>query len=156
MIITRSNNKKNNTSLNVTPIIDIVFLLIIFFLLVCQFVEVENFPACVPDSCGFASEQTSADKNAIVLTVTKTNKGKAEFAIGTGKISSANKKELVANIAEVLDIRFEAIPARQRIVTLRSDKDICFEDVQYALAAIAQSSAANIQLAAFKEKQTAP
>ncbi len=38
---------------NMTPIIDIVFLLIIFFLVVCQFIEAENFPVAVPDGCEF-------------------------------------------------------------------------------------------------------
>ena len=35
---------KTAASFNMTPIIDIVFLLIIFFLVVCRFIEAENFP----------------------------------------------------------------------------------------------------------------
>ena len=39
----------NSGSFNLTPVIDIVFLLILFFLVVCQFIEAENFPVNVPE-----------------------------------------------------------------------------------------------------------
>ena len=36
---------------NMTPMIDIVFLLIIFFMLICQFIVQENYRLDVPDDC---------------------------------------------------------------------------------------------------------
>ena len=50
-------SREESGSFNMTPIIDIVFLLIIFFLVVCQFIEAENFPVAVPDGCEFAQSE---------------------------------------------------------------------------------------------------
>ncbi len=36
---------------NMTPMIDIVFLLIIFFMLICQFIVQDNYRLVVPDDC---------------------------------------------------------------------------------------------------------
>ena len=38
-VFNQFNNTEKSGSFNMTPIIDIVFLLIIFFLVVCQFIE---------------------------------------------------------------------------------------------------------------------
>ena len=43
---------------SITPMIDVVFLLIIFFLVVCKFIEAENFPVEIPDNCQFAQKNT--------------------------------------------------------------------------------------------------
>ena len=61
-------NPNKSPSFNMTPIIDIVFLLIIFFLVVCQFIEAENFPVTVPDDCEFA--QSDSEPGGQVTTVT--------------------------------------------------------------------------------------
>jgi len=45
------------------------------------------------------------------------------------------------------------LPPERRVVTLRIDKGICFGEAQYALAAVAQSSATDIQLAVSRGEQ---
>ncbi len=40
----------------------------------------------------------------------------------------------------------------RRAVTLRIDKNVCFAEVQYALAAVAASCAVNVRLAVLKDK----
>ena len=134
-----------------TPIIDIVFLLIIFFLVVCQFIEAENFPVAVPDGCHFA--QSVPDYRAQVTTVTVMNsaKGGADFAVDSQKIDSANYADIVDKLAGLIDVQLMYLPAGNRVVTLRIDKDVCFADAQYALAGIAASSATDIQLAVLKD-----
>jgi biopolymer transport protein ExbD len=156
MILTgggRFGGGEGSRSFNVTPIIDIVFLLIIFFLVVCQFIEAENFPVDVPEGCEFAQNDVDEAAHLTTVTVMKGDEGGSEFAVGSEKVSVAGYSELVERLAGLIDARLEDLPAERRIVTLRVDKDICFGEAQYALAGIAASRAAEIQLAALKEER---
>jgi len=141
-------------SFNMTPIIDIVFLLIIFFLVVCQFIEAENFPVTVPDGCEFAQSDSEPGAQVTTVTVMKTTEERIDFAVGSEKISTSNYADIVEKIAELIDARLRDLPPERRVVTLRIDKGICFGEAQYALAGIAASSATDIQLAILKDKQT--
>ncbi|HUT29159.1 MAG TPA: biopolymer transporter ExbD [Sedimentisphaerales bacterium] len=140
--------------LNVTPIIDIVFLLIIFFLVVCRFIEAENFPVSVPDRCSFAQSSREPGVPLTTVTVMRTeNAGEVSFAVGPERIAlSENGDGLVVRLAELIDARLRGSPAHGRTVVLRVDKDVCFADAQYALAGIAASCATDIELAALKDR----
>ena len=140
-------------SFNVTPIIDIVFLLIIFFLVVCQFIEAENFPVTVPDGCEFAQSDSEPGAQVTTVTVMKTTGENIDFAVGSEKISTSSFIDVVDKLAELIDVRLRGLPPERRVVTLRIDKGICFAEAQYALAAVAQSSATDIQLATLKGKR---
>ena len=137
---------------NMTPIIDIVFLLIIFFLVVCQFIDAENFPVVVPDDCEFAEKAVEVGSQITTVSVMKTGGQKSEFAVGSEKISASSSEGIVEGIARLIDIRLKNLPLDRRLVTLRIDKDVCFAQAQYALAGIAASSATDIQIAALKTK----
>jgi len=145
--------RSNAPSFNMTPLIDIVFLLIIFFVMVCQFIEAENFPVAVPDGCSFAASDPEGGSGMTTITVMKTEGQKSDFAVGSEKVSTASCAEMVDRLAGLIDIRLKDLPADRRVITLRIDRDVCFAEVQYALAAVAQSSAVNIRLAALKDKQ---
>ena len=159
-------------SFNMIPIIDIVFLLIIFFLVVCQFIEAENFPVAVPDGCEFAQSDAEPGVKVTTVTVMKTNssprescrkascglrtatgKEKVAFAVGSEKISTSGYANIVEKLAQLIDVRLKDLPPDRRVVTLRIDKDVCFADAQYALAGIAASSATDFQLATLKDKR---
>ena len=140
-------------SFNMTPIIDIVFLLIIFFLVVCQFIEAENFPVVVPDDCDFAQDSTDTQRGLTTVTVMKAG-DEREFAVGSEKVSASDSAGIINEMAGLLDVSFKGLPADRRIVTLRIDSDVDYSNAQYALAAVAASSATDIQLAVIKDKQT--
>lgn len=150
----RFDNNSRSSSINMTPMIDIVFLLIIFFLVVCQFVEAENFAVDVPDGCEFALDSRQVSGQPITVTVMKTDDGLSEFAVGAEKISVSNYADIVEELSKLIDIRLKDMPDDRRIVTLRIDKDVCFDHAQYALAAVAASSATDIQLAALKNRKS--
>lgn len=138
---------------NMTPIIDIVFLLIIFFLVVCQFIEAENFPITVPDGCEFAQNEPQPRVQVTTVTVMKTTKEKSRFAVGSEKITSSSYADIIDKLAELINIRLKDLPADNRVVTLRIDKDVCFREAQYSFAGIAASTATDVQLATLKEKR---
>ena len=146
-------SSKTDSSFNMTPIIDIVFLLIIFFMVVSQFIEAENFPVAVPDDCDFAQSDIEHQNQVTTVTVMQTNEEKSEFAVGSKMIDASSPGDIVEQMAGLINAQLKELPTDERIVTLRVDKDICFRQAQYALAAIAQSSATDIKLATSKDKR---
>lgn len=148
----RSRPKQN--SLNMTAVIDIVFLLIIFFLVVSQFVETEDFPVTVPDGCEFAQNHDKDAESATLTVMTKADQ-KITFTVGAEEITPQDTSLLpgiVETLAELIDVQLKDLPPDKKIVTLRIDKDIPFSHSQYALAAVAQSTATDIRLAALSAK----
>ena len=139
-------------SFNMTPLIDIVFLLIIFFLVVFQFIEAENFPVSVPDEAEFAQSSAESDGAGATVTVMKTAEGKFEFAVGAEKIE-ADYTDLAEKLGMLIDVRLADLPTDRKVVTLRIDRDVRFAQAQYALAAVAASVATDIQLAVLKTKR---
>ena len=138
-------------TLNVIPFVDVLFQLIIFFALACQLIETSNSQVRVPDSCNYANSDDERQAQLTTVTVMKDNNGKSDFLVGSQKVSASNYEEMTAKVAELLDNRLKDLPANGRIVTLRIDKDIPYAEAQYALAAVAKSTATDIRLAAEKE-----
>lgn len=138
---------------DMTPIIDIVFLLIIFFLLVCQFIVAENFDVTVPDDITSAQPAPAADQQMTTVTVMPADTGGALYAVGSEIIASSGRNISYA-IAGEIDTQLQHLPRERRVVCLRIDKDICFRDSQYALAGISQSSATDMKLAVTKQKRS--
>ncbi len=147
---------ESSESFNMTPIIDIVFLLIIFFVVVCQFIEAENFPVSVPDKCDYAEQDSQRAEQITTLTVMKTDDEKTAFAVGSERIVTADKSALVEEIAHLINTRMESLAPESRIINLRIDKDIKFAQAQYALAGIAQSIAKDIRIATLKQPSPVP
>ena len=154
--ITELYNRDQQGSFNMTPMIDIVFLLIIFFLVVCKFIEAENFPVTVPDRCEYAESSTEYEKIAATVSVARTDEDRIYFAVGAEKIVPLNYTNIAEQLTQLINERIKDMPTEDRVVSLRIDKDICFAQAQYALAAVAASSATDIQLAALKAERTAP
>jgi len=145
-------NRPKQNSFNMTAVIDIVFLLIIFFLVVSQFIETENLPVTVPDGCEFAQDNEDHMQTA-TLTVMNKAEDEITFAVGSEEIThqdTASLPAIVEKLAELIDARLRDLPPDNRIVTLRIDKDIPFSQAQYALAAVAQSTATDVRLAALR------
>ena len=142
--------KSHSTGMpNMIPTIDILFQLVIFFVLACQFAVVEQFPVSVPDKCTSAKPQPQDQRNIVTVTIMNADSGKGiQCAIGAEKLALSDGKELAAQIKETLDERLSV--ASHRIVCLRIAKDVPFGQSQYALAGVAQSTATDIQMAVLK------
>ncbi len=147
-------NSDNELTFNLTPIIDIVFLLIIFFAVVCKFIEAENFPVTVPTGCENARNVIEKQSASATVTVIKTNGAMSEFAVGPEKVTAAGYDEVTDKLAELINKRLKTLPSESRTITLRIDKDVAYCDAQYALAALARSDAADIRLAVIKDEDS--
>ena len=144
--------RESAVSFNMTPVIDIVFQLIIFFALVFKFIEAENFPVAVPAGCDFA--QSEVEAAATTVSVVKNEDGMSDFAVGADKAAGVDYEEITGNLARLIDSRLKETPGESRVVTLRIDKDIPYVEAQYALAALAKSRASDIRLAVMKTVDT--
>ena len=83
----------------------------------------------------------------------KESEGEVNFAVGAEKITASDGSDLAEQIAHLVDVSLEDLPPDRRVVTLRIDREVCFAEAQYALAAIAQSSATDVQLAALRDRR---
>ena len=150
-----TDNSIQTTGCNMTPIIDVVFLLIIFFMLVCQFIVAENFEVDVPDHISSArqAEDTHAAQTAIV-TVMLDEQGHPRYAVGSRIIDAAAVGgDITAAIASAIDRQLVSLPPERRVVTLRSDKSIKFKYTKYILSALSQSTATDVKWAVIKHKR---
>ena len=136
---------------NMTPVIDIVFQLIIFFLLAFQFSGTEGTQVDLPQGCSFAESFDDGQAWSAAITVRRTTEGQVSLAVGAEQIDSADRTELVRIAKDSLEAHLRSLPENQRVVVLRIDREITCADAQYALAAAAQSSAAGLRLATFAQ-----
>ena len=135
---------------DMTPVIDVVFLLIIFFMLVCQFIVAERFRVEVPDEIASAVPPKSAERP---LTVTVLPDGDGTlYAIGNERLDIDNAEDIAPLYAAAIDDYFQTHPAiTNRVVRLRCDKSVAFGCVRPVLKGIAQSSATTVDWAARHE-----
>jgi biopolymer transport protein ExbD len=134
---------------NMIPTIDILFQLVIFFVLACRFAVTEQFPVPIPDKCTAARPQPDDQRNILTVTLMKSSYGQSvECAVGATRLPLSEGKELAARIREAINERLNS--ANERIVCLRIARDVPFGQSQYALAGIAASSATDIQMAVLK------
>ena len=147
--------RESAVSFNMTPVIDIVFQLIIFFALVFKFIEAENFPVTVPQDCKFAQSEVESQAALATVTIMKGEDGESEFAVGADKVTGSSYGEITAKVAGLIDLRLKNLPVDKRVVTLRIDKDIPYAEAQYALAAVAKRTATDIRLSAIKDSPVA-
>ncbi len=146
-------NKTNSSSFNITPVIDIVFLLIIFFMLVCQFITAENFSVAVPDEVSEAQSRKEENPHLTTVTIINDKQTGIVFAVGSEKISTGDSEPDSEILTAMIDAGLSTLQRPHRVVCLRCDRDITFRHVKHALSAINQSSATDIQLAVIKQNQ---
>jgi biopolymer transport protein ExbD len=133
---------------DMTPLIDVVSLLIIFFMLVFQFCAAELFEVRLPDR--IVSAEKFDPRAGALMTITVMQKdGKVCYAAGAD-ILPGNEPELLEKmIASAIDSRTTKT-GQGKIVCLRCDKQIAFENVRPVLAGIARSGAEKVQWATVK------
>jgi len=139
--------------INLTPIIDIVFLLILFLIVVHQRIDAENFPLNVPDNCSFARQiQSDISSRPTVSAFNDHNDQTVVFAVGPetvkmtlskpGSITNWLKNKMNENLHQ----------KNSKTLCLRIDKAVIYKDAQHVIAAAAASNAETIQLSAVKAK----
>lgn len=134
---------------NITPIIDIVFLLIIFFLLVCRFIETQPQEVDLPQDIDSA-ESVEDGVSPVVITMTKSGPT-AETYINGERISFDENSSGLSSARAKIDMLIESSEPSRKIATLRIDRKVTCRSFKHILKAIAESSVEDIRLAVIKE-----
>jgi len=137
---------------DMTPIIDVVFLLIIFFMLVAQFIVAEQYKVTVPGEIKTAQAPSEAEeKRPLTITVMPDQKQGIVCAVGSEKLAFVGGKDMKSLITSVInDYLTEHKPA-DKTVRLRCDRTVPFGQVKYILSGISQSRAENLDWAVLSE-----
>ncbi|MHC5083489.1 MAG: ExbD/TolR family protein [Planctomycetota bacterium] len=134
-----------------TPIIDVVFLLIIFFMLVCQFIAAEQFKVAVPDEIASAEKQEAQEVKPLTITVMESEAGPVTCAIGSEELADVAGKDLALLITSAVDDYLVKANPDDKTIRLRCDKSIPFGQVKHILAGISKSGAENLDWAVLAE-----
>ncbi len=129
---------------NLTPMIDVTFLLIIFFMLVSQITQSETDPIHVPrPTDSVARERKYPHK----LTITLVHDG--EGGVRRYKVGSrlAENMDVVRSIAEESRLAAEAEGEELQVI-VRADRDVQYQYVRPVLEAVAQAGLENVNMAA--------
>ncbi|TWT37882.1 Biopolymer transport protein ExbD/TolR [Posidoniimonas corsicana] len=137
----RYRRDNETVSMNMTPLIDVVFLLIIFFLVSSHLARQEQqLELDLPDA---ATGELSTESSARVLTLN---------LLPTGEVSLAGVPTPIAELTERLGREVERQPSPLE-VRLRSDRTVPYGDVEPVLAACAKANVWNIRFAVREERQ---
>ncbi len=129
---------------NMTSMVDIVFLLIIFFVLVSQFISADNISVELPNPDSSLARAVELPER-VVLNCQYAGAdiaGRAKVRYLLGPIAVDNAKELQARLVAVKQER----PDVQ--VILRADRRLSYKSVREAMQAIALARIENMNIAA--------
>ncbi len=153
---------------NMTPLIDVVFLLIIFFMLICRFISSENYKLVVPDQCQNALAMEDAVSNPLTVSAfskSSDNPNAPSVAPASSDVFYAVRSTLVdpgeslyrqspdalqEDLAEEIILNIQNKP--ESVVQLRADKDLTYGQVQVLLQSLVQAKIQKVRLAAIRTK----
>ncbi len=121
---------------NLTPLIDVTFLLIVFFVLVSQIVELENVDLDLPTPIDPVSELAGDEQRAVVNIVPKPGGDILEYRLG-GKSYGADRDGLKAITARLASM-YENNPGLS--VNLRADASTHYRWVEPVLQAVSSAA----------------
>lgn len=136
---------------DMTPIIDVVFLLIIFFMLVAQFIVAEQYKVKVPGEIATAHTQDTEEDRPLTITVMPDQEQGVVCVVGSEKLASVQSKDMKSLITSVINDYLNDHKQADKTVRLRCDRSVPFGQVKYILSGISQSRAENLDWAVLSD-----
>lgn len=130
--------KRGNAEIraNLTPMIDVTFLLIVFFVLVSQIVEVENVEMNLPEPIDPLTEPASDELRAVINIVPASAGGIESYRIGTRNFAPG--REGLEAMTQHLQGLYEANPLIA--VNLRADRRTHYQWIEPAMQAVSNAA----------------
>ncbi|HNO80189.1 MAG TPA: biopolymer transporter ExbD [Phycisphaerae bacterium] len=137
--------EKSNITFNMAPMIDVVFLLIIFFMLVSTFASAENIPMELPNPDRSLAENVKIVDRVVIncRTAPPTVEGEpggALYSVGP------NRPESLDSISNRLAAAHAANPKLK--VIIRADKRLRYELVRAVMSIVAENEIEDMSLVA--------
>lgn len=139
---------------NLTPLIDVTFLLIVFFVVVSQLVEIESVDMTLPAPEDPATVLPDESARVVINVIPAPKGGIAGYRVGGTDFGpmEAGVQSMTAHIAAL----YETNPAVQ--INLRADRTTKYEHVEPAMTAVSRAAAlagnaeARVNLVVTREK----
>jgi biopolymer transport protein ExbD len=125
--------RPRKTQMNMTPLIDIVFLLLIFFLLTTHFIEEDGIGVRLPE----ADSRRNAEQHAVVVSMTRQG------------LLFLNGKRLTQRDLETR--LHEALKDSDGAVVIRADREATLQAAVFIMEAAKQAGADRIVVATLRE-----
>mgnify|MGYP006421770995 CR=1 FL=1 len=151
--------------MNLTPLIDVVFLLIIFFMLVSQIVTEQNVEMIVPAPTDPQTQELTEDDRPIMVNLAPVqyedetrsamplrHSGQAtKVVVGTREFGASQTSSITEYLGTLKASRIEqGVESVQAVV--RADMAIHYEEVRPILEAIRAAEIEDVKLAAYTEE----
>jgi biopolymer transport protein ExbD len=161
-----------NIQFNVTPLLDVVLLLVIFFMLACDFIRRETFPLAIPENCLQARSADPTHLDALTVSIFPPTEASSAEASPPPAESPTKNQEIKNIIYAVRDIQFNPQdkayqdnpdklisdmagqikrligPNPDGMVHLRAHRDVPYGQVQKTLIALSRAGVHKVHLAA--------
>ena len=151
--------------MNLTPLIDVVFLLIIFFMLVSQIVAEQNVEMIVPAPTDPQTQELTEDDRPIMVNVAPVayeddsrsamplrHSGQAtKVVVGTREFGASQTSSITEYLRAMKASRIEQGIEPVQVV-VRADMAIHYEEVRPILEAIRAAEIEDVKLAAYTEE----
>ncbi len=151
MKLTRVREHKSYLVFNMMPIIDIVLLLIIFFMFVCRYIAAENFAVRVPDEATNALNETESSDFVTVSVWFDDFEDRLYCAIGAESVDITEGAD-VMDLASKINTRAADV-GEDAVVNLRMNEELVFQQYEDVIKAISISNAKDLSIAAFEKKK---
>ncbi len=124
--------RNKTTGLNLTPLIDIVFLLLVFFLLTTHFIEEDGIGVRLPS----AASVTQRDRNEVAVAITR-----------EGDLFVEGERLRLDALAEKL----RTVVKDDTTVVIRGDRDVPLQTAVSVMEAAKKTGAARLVVATIQE-----
>ncbi|MFI4910730.1 MAG: biopolymer transporter ExbD [Sedimentisphaeraceae bacterium JB056] len=150
MLLKRLREHKGYFTFNMMPIIDIVLLLIIFFMFVCRYIAAENFAIRVPDEATNAITDATETPGFVTVSVWfDEDEDLLYCAVGVEVMDITDGVDITA-IVELINSNITD-DVENAIVNLRMNQELVFSQYADVIKAISNSNATDLSIAAFED-----
>lgn len=139
----RIRESASRVSFNFTPLIDVFFLLTIFFMLVAKFTASEQIPLQLPNPDESQARATRSRERVVI------NCRLADMIEGAGAVAYSlgpNSPEPLGAISDRIAAMKQGTPDLE--VLIRADRRLAYEDVRAVMRVVSQNNVGMLQVAA--------
>ena len=148
----RRERTQQDVNLNLTSMLDVIFLLIVFFILVTNFTTAQNVPMEPPapeESQAFEPEER---ERVVVNVIPEGDTGRADrLRVGIRDIPAGQYGTLTELLEREREKLRERYPEAELQVDLRADRSLDYNEVQPVMDAITAAGIGRINLVALLE-----
>lgn len=127
----------SDVEVNLTPLIDVVFLLLIFFMISTQFRAAAELELNLPTA---SAVRLGGDAESIVVTVTRSG----QYVVNQVKLPVSTEAGLVTALRDIEDLS-------RRGVSLEADAEATHQSVVYVLSALSKLSVEQVTIVSLPE-----